>query len=96
MVDQIHVRGEGRSSFKLDLPLHETIEDQLRKGTLVRINEDGTVFTQVDDSVPAPPTETPKVSESKVIWVGWAVAQGCSADDAEAMTKADLIEKYGE
>jgi hypothetical protein len=45
--------------------------------------------------VPAPPTERPAQAASKAEWVGWAVAQGSRPDDAEAMTKSDLIDKYG-
>jgi len=35
----------------------------------------------------------PGVNASKNEWVGYAVSQGMSVDDADAMTKADLIEK---
>lgn len=96
MGDVIHVRGEGGARFALALPLHEAIEEQLRKGVLIRVNADGSEpYSGNDDDVAGLPTEMPKVSASKTEWIGWAVAQGCSTDDAEAMTKADLVEKFG-
>jgi hypothetical protein len=94
--DTIYVRGEGGSIFRLALPLHESIADRLAKGYLVQVNEDGSPYTgEPEPSVPALPTEPPAVSAVKADWVGWAVACGATPDDAEAMTKADLIEKYG-
>lgn len=95
MGDTIHVRGEGGSIFELGLPLHETIEDKLRVGTLTRVNADGSLFEGEPDDVPGLPAERPAVNAPKTAWLGWAVAQGADQDDAAAMTKADLIEKYG-
>jgi hypothetical protein len=95
MSDQtIMVRGEGGAVFTLSLPLHEAIEDQLRKGTLVRVNKAGEVVT-ADADVPGLPSRLPDPKAPKAEWVGWAVAQGSTPDDATAMTKADLIEKFG-
>lgn len=91
----VHVRGEGGSIFKMDLPLHETIAERLRKGVIQRVNEDGTLHNG-DDEVPAPPTERPAVNANKAEWVAWAIVQGANPDDAEAMTKTDLVEKYGQ
>lgn len=94
--DHIHVRGEGGSVFRLALPLHESIADRLARGHLARVNEDGSEWSgDAEPSVPTPPTERPAQAASKAEWVGWAVAQGARPDDAEAMTKADLIDKYG-
>lgn len=98
MPDQetIHVRGEGGSVFELGLPLGESIADRLTRGHLTRVNADGTAWTgDAEPAVPAPPTTAPAQSASKADWVGWAVVQGAKPDDAEAMTKTDLIEKYG-
>lgn len=98
MSDQeiIHVRGEGGSVFRLALPLHESIADRLARGHLTRVNEDGTTWTgDAEPSVPGPPSERPAQAAPKSEWVGWAVSQGASPDDAEAMTKADLIDRYG-
>ena len=52
-------------------------------------------YGAVAGEVPAPPTVRPAVNAPKADWVGWAVHNGASVDDAEASTKADLIEKYG-
>lgn len=40
------------------------------------------------------PVERPKDSANKPEWVDYAVAQGMARDDAEAMTKAELIQAY--
>ncbi|MCU1408468.1 MAG: hypothetical protein JWM23_548 [Microbacteriaceae bacterium] len=91
----VFIRGEGGSIFKMDLPLHETIEDRLLKGYLTRVNEDGSSYVEGQDETPALPTERPAISASKATWVGWAVHEGMTPDDAEALTKTDLIEKFG-
>ena len=63
--------------------------------------EDGRL---VDPSSPAPAPEPepepeesgrPAQADNKAAWVDWAVAQGADREDAEASTKADLIELYG-
>jgi TATA-binding protein-associated factor Taf7 len=91
----VFIRGEGGSIFKMDLPLHETIQDRLLKGYLTRVNEDGSSYVEGQDETPALPTERPAISASKATWVGWAVHEGMTPDDAEALTKTDLIEKFG-
>ena len=53
-----------------------------------------------DDSAGDEPPEPengaqPLVRDPKQAWVDHAVAAGASPDEAAAMTKADLIEKYG-
>ncbi|MGN8024699.1 hypothetical protein [Microbacterium sp. 22242] len=96
--EAIFLRGEGGSVFKLDLPLHEAIAERLEKGYLTRVaNADGDPYVEGADTakVPGPPTERPKLNAGKKAWVGWAVAQGMTPDDAEALTKTDLIEKFG-
>lgn len=88
--EHIFVRGEGGSVFKLDLPLHETIEDRLHRGHLVRVaNAAGNAYE--GDTV----ATRPALNASKADWVSWAVTQGATPDDAEAATKQDLIEQYG-
>lgn len=37
----------------------------------------------------------PARSASKADWVAYAVSQGATEDDAEAMTKAELVDTYG-
>jgi hypothetical protein len=96
MAETIHVRGEGGSIIKMDLPLPPAIEHQMRKGHLRRVNPDGSEYTEPQpDDVPSLPTEQPAATANKTAWVGWAVTRGARPDDAEAMTKRDLIEKYG-
>lgn len=95
MSNTVHILGEGGGIFEMLLPLSEPIEDRLLKGYLKRVNADGTPFVEKSERVqPAP-------YASKGEWVGWAVhiSQSTdtpiSPDDAEALTKQDLIEQYG-
>lgn len=89
MTETWFIRGEGGSVFTLDLPLHEAIEHQLLKGYVQRVNADGTDWTG-----DAPERVRPPVNAPKIDWVAWAVHKGMKPDDAEALTKTDLIEKY--
>jgi len=91
----IHVLGEGGVVLKLALPLHEAIADRLERGHITRCNPDGSVYTgEPDPGVPSTPTTPPAASAAKAAWVGWAVACGANPEDAEAMTKTDLVERY--
>lgn len=97
-VPHIFVRGEGGSVFKMDLPLPEAIEERLAKGHIVRVqNEDGDPYVEGADApkVPEPPKERPALSAAKPVWVAWAGVQGMPLDEAEALTKDDLIAKFG-
>ncbi len=107
MAETIYVRGEGGGIHAMDLPLPEPIEERLRKGMLVRVQEDGSPYRGETDEdgrplvpgpgqqVPAPPLTQPAKNAPKDQWVGWAVVCGADAEEADGMTKADLIEKYG-
>jgi len=95
MSDTVHILGEGGGIFQMDLPLHEAIEDRLARGYLKRVNADGSPYREKSERVqPAP-------YASKGEWVGWAVHVSAhtdsplTPDDAEALTKQDLIEQYG-
>jgi hypothetical protein len=95
MSKTVHILGEGGTVFELALPLSEPIEDRLLKGYLKRVNADGTPYREKSERVqPAP-------YASKGEWVGWAVHVSAhtdsplTPDDAEALTKQDLIEQYG-
>lgn len=95
MPKTVHILGEGGAVFEMALPLSEPIQDRLTKGYLKRVNADGTPFVEAEEKVkPAP-------YASKGEWVGWAVHltkdtdSPLSPDDAEAMTKNDLIERFG-
>ncbi|GAA1051399.1 hypothetical protein [Arthrobacter russicus] len=89
MPETMFIRGEGGSVFEMGLPLHEAIAERLHKGHLVRVNPDGSTYTEADERTP------PAVTDRKTEWVSWAVHNGATPDDAEALTKTDLIEKYG-
>lgn len=95
-----HFRGAGNVIWEMDLPLTEAMQNQLVKGYLTRVREDGALYEE-----PVPEGEDPAVSEvekppaanaSKSHWIGYAHrVHDVSIDDAEAMTKNDLIELYG-
>lgn len=104
MAETIYVRGEGGGIFAMDLPLPEAIADRLTKGLIRRVNEDGSPYTEAppapsepepSSQVPGLPLAEPAKSAPKAEWVGWAVVSGSTPEDAEQMTKTDLIEKYG-
>jgi hypothetical protein len=97
MAETAHFRGDGGGIWEMDLPLSEVMREKVVKGYLVRVNADGTPYEE-----PSRPRETedkpspPAQSAVKAEWVGYAVrAHGISPDDAEALTKQDLIEKFG-
>lgn len=93
----VHILGEGGSVFELALPLHETIAEKLAKGHIRRVQPDGTPYVEGDrpEGVPALPESRPALNAVKAEWVGWAVVQGLKPDEAEGLTKADLIERFG-
>ncbi|MFB7288981.1 hypothetical protein [Actinacidiphila glaucinigra] len=45
--------------------------------------------------VPGLPTTEPAKNAGKAEWVGWAVVKGATPEEADGMTRGDLIEKYG-
>ena len=50
------------------------------------------------ESEPVPEPEEsarPAQADNKAAWVDWAVSQGVDREEAEAFTKAELIELYG-
>lgn len=99
--ESIFVAAGAGHVIKMDLPLHEAVADQLKKGHLRRVVADGTPYVGPagGDNPPAAP-KPPAQSASKAEWVGYAVrhpdeSRRMSPDDAEALTKADLIERFG-
>lgn len=87
--ETVLIRGEAGAVIEMALPLHETIAEKLAKGVL------STVGAAASTDLPGPPTARPGVNAPKSEWVAWAVVQGVVVDDAEALTKADLIDLYG-
>lgn len=94
-------RGEGGVVTEMDLPLKEVMQDKVTRGTLRRVNEDGTPWA--DPALPDPAEEgsdltngvspRPAVNATKGEWVGYAVnVLGMDPNDAEAATKTDLID----
>jgi hypothetical protein len=91
------------------LPLHETVDQQWRNGELQRVNEDGSPFEgdQYDlagmydlppeDPPAGPPDRAPARPADNAplkAWQEYAVAVGaCTAEEAVAMTRPDLISK---
>lgn len=98
-VETIHIKGEGGMVIAHDLPLPEHIADRMTKGYLTRVNEDGSPFVEpVEGGSDLTNGRTPRPAgnASKTEWVGYAVrVGGMKPDDAEAMTRADLIDKFG-
>jgi hypothetical protein len=94
MAETIHVRGEGGGVHAMDLPLPEPIQQRLATGQLTRVNPDGSSYTgPAQEAVAAPPATRPGKAAPKAEWVGWAVAvHGKTSDEAEAMTKQDLVD----
>jgi hypothetical protein len=99
--DHIFVQGSGGLVIKMDLPLHEATAGQLTKGYLRRVNEDGSPYVEpVEGDNPPPALKPPAKSATKAEWVGWAVnhpddSRRMAPDDAEALTKDDLMERFG-
>lgn len=98
--ETVYLRGEGGVVRRHKLPLPEGIADRLAKGYIRRVNEDGSEWLPAADAEHSPEQgvsapKRPAVNEPKAAWVAWAVEQGADPDAADAMTKADLIEKHG-
>jgi hypothetical protein len=90
-------RTAGGWVVELDLPLNEEMQGQLVRHQLTPVANaagDAANSTQVAE---AEQPKRPSDSAAKSDWVGYAlkVDSELSVDDADAMTKNDLIEKYG-
>lgn len=81
----VTLQGEGGSAFEYDLPLDPYTEAKLKAGRM----------RQVEGPQVVVEAQKPAQSASKAEWVAWAVHEGVDPDEAEAMTKADLIELFG-
>lgn len=94
----VFIKGSGGGIVEMSLPLHETVAEMLAKGQARRVHADGTPYDENlrPDGVPGLPTTRPALNAVKAEWVGWAVANGSTVDDAEALTKQDLIERFGQ
>lgn len=71
-------------------------DDPRQRAALVYFRSRGYGVTE-DGSGPAEPVPVPRPAQAadKAAWVAWAVQCGAEQAEAEAATKADLIEQYG-
>lgn len=96
------VRGENGTLQVFDVPLPLGIQSRLDKGDLLRVNEDGTPWREPGESVVEPPhgdlppdaPPLPKKTEQRAVWTEFAVSQGMEREEAAAMTKAELIDRF--
>lgn len=95
MMETGFFRGAGGGIFEMPLPLSDNYAYQAERGQLVRVNADGSPWEDAAEAAGDGP-KVPSKSASKNEWVGYAVSQGMSVDDADAMTKSDLVEKFGQ
>jgi len=98
VADVIHVLGEGGGVIRLALPLQSDIAKRIERGHLRRVNPDGSPIEEhlrPTDDGPQLPTERPALNAPRAQWVGYAVFKGMKPDDAEALTRTDLIDRYG-
>lgn len=100
MADTGHFKGAGNVIWELALPLNEVMQEQFTKGYLRRVNADGSPYAEPaeepEGEQPEQAESPPAANASKAHWVGYAHrVHDVSIDDAEAMTKNDLMELYG-
>lgn len=90
--ETVYIRGENGLVMEHRLPLPDGVAHRLAKGYLQQVNADG---SPLSDQPAAP--DRPAKTASKTDWVAYAVAvdPDLAPDDADAMTKADLVDKYG-
>jgi hypothetical protein len=90
-----HFRGEAGLVIAMDLPLPEVMAEKVVKGYLTRVNADGSPYVEATGAKPEA-EQPPAANASKAYWVGYAHrVHGVPIDDAEALTKHDLMELYG-
>jgi hypothetical protein len=97
-----HYKGPGGVVWTMTLPLDKIMAKQERKGIIRRCHPDGSPYREPQpttassgDDTP-PPEPPPDKSALKADWVGYAVrVHGLTVDDAEALTKTDLMDRYG-
>lgn len=71
MAEIIYLQVAGGAVMPHDAPLHWAIQEQLDKGYVARVNEDGTPWTPPAPESPADPDEVPAGSVAVVLaWVG--------------------------
>lgn len=102
-------RGEGGGLHEFALPLREVYAEQERAGRLTRVDPPTPAVAPVSAPVveQGPPVdadadaslgslERPARSDSKADWIAYALqVSDLSADEAAALTKTELIERFG-
>lgn len=108
MVESIYVRGEGGSIILMDLPLPEAIQQRVDAGMIVRVNADGSAWSD-SDPTPEPVSDDavelarddvgpvrPERAMPKARWVEYAqLVSDLTREDADALTKAELVKRFG-
>lgn len=104
-------RGEGGGLHLFDLPLPAAYAEQERQGRLIRVNSDGSAWSDApgvesdeerkaredaaDLERPIGPVK-PSRADSKAQWVDYAeLSSELAHDELVGMTKAQLVERFG-
>jgi hypothetical protein len=101
MAEQMWIRGENGTLNVFDVPLPPGIQHRLDRGDLVRVNEDGSPWTEPDDepepAADVPPADAPALPDRKAnraVWAEFAISQGMGREKAASLTKAQLIAEF--
>ena len=95
--ETVFVLCDNGSVMPHDLPLPSGIADRVARGDLRLVNEDGSAIEahgvmDLDTGT----LRRPGVNAAKNEWVAYAVSEGVSVNEADGMTKAELIARFGE
>ena len=72
------------------------VPDFVTAERLEQLAADGVIADTAPAAEPDDTEKAPGKSASKATWVEYAVSQGMDATEAEALTRDDLAEKFGE
>lgn len=86
--------GAGGGVFDITVPLTEVMRYQFDKG-FIRLADGEAPFGELEDAPESEAGDKPKAADPKSVWVAHAQSQGMSHEDADAMTKAELVRKFG-
>jgi len=91
--------GESAGVYFKDGVAHVDAADAAQAAALQYFRRRGYGVESADPSQPAAEDDAsparPKDYAAKAEWVAYAVTQGADPDEAEAMTKAELVDQYG-
>src|SRR5690349_21111100 len=77
-----------------DQDLIDALEEQKQPGPPLPEPESQVVGESPAEDEEVEEVEVPSTHEAKAVWVDYAVSQGYDREEAEAMTKADLVETF--